>query len=90
MNINFIINHIYHQPFPDFDPLNPLRTVSQSRFSYDPNHPAALAIIEKLKNAETEGEVREIVWGAFRDMFMDGVDWERSEALFDVWRYYCR
>ena len=87
MDINFIIKHIHPT---NFDPLNLPRTVSESRFSYDPINPDALAIIEKLKNAGTEGEVREIVWDAFRDLFVDSEDGDYREAVFDIWRYYCR
>jgi len=92
MNINFINTHIHPNFFPSFDPLNPPRTASESRFSYDPIHPDALAIVEKLKNARTESEVREIVWDSFRDLIMDEIAGDRDyrEAVFYAWKWYMK
>jgi hypothetical protein len=92
MHINFIITHINPT---EYDPLNLPRTVSNSRFSYDSIHPDALELVGKLMKAQTDHDLRKIIWESFKDLFMDEIAGDRDsteyrEAVFDVWRYYCR
>ena len=94
MNTTFIINNVYHRPLPEYDPRNPPRTVP-GRFDDDHTSPDAEEIIEKLRNARTEGEVREILWESFRDFFThefvpNNNPHDYKQETFDIWRYYCR
>lgn len=93
MNTRIIINNIYQPQFPDYDPLNLPRTVSNSRFSYDVVHPDALDLVRKLMHAQTDHDLRKIVWEAFRDQFMDGIAGDRDseeyrDAVYDAWKYH--
>ena len=75
MNINFI-KHIH--PYPDYDPLHPPRTVPGA-VGDNKVHPDAEEIIEKLRNARTEGEVRVLIWEYFGKYFGEkimGNDWD--------------
>ena len=95
MNINFIIHNIHHPQFPDYDPLNPPMTVQKSRFSYDEPLPEALELAHRLRDVLTESDLLRTVWEAFRDQFIDcnGGDRDAEEyrdAVFDMWRKFCR
>ena len=93
MKTRITVNNIYHQPLPEYDRRNPPRTVP-GRFSYDPIHPDAEEIIEKLKNAGTEGEVRVLIWKYFGKYFGEeimGNDWDSyKDSILDLWKWYGR
>lgn len=79
----------------EYDPLNLPRTVSQSKFSYDEIHEDALDLIGKLIEAQTDHDVRRIVWEAFQNLFMDEIagahgSEEYREAVCDAWKYHSR
>ena len=42
-------------------------------FSYDAPHPAALAIVEQLKNAMTTNDIRKIIWKSFSELFSEDI-----------------
>jgi len=94
MSTTYIINNIYRRPLPVYDPLHPPRTVSANRFSYDPIHPDALEIIQKLIQAQSEGAVREVVWEYFGKYFgaeIMGDEWDSLKFnLLDLWKWYGR
>ena len=58
-------------------------------------HPDTKEIIERLNGATSESDLRRIIWEVFRDMFMGEIVGDRDskeyqDAVFDVWKYYCR
>ena len=92
MKINFIIKNIHPT---EYDPLNLPRTVSNSRFSYDQVHPGAKELIRKLMKAQTDHDMRTVIWESFRDLFMDEISEDREsaeyhEAVYDAWKHYIR
>ena len=60
MNINFIIKNIHPT---EYDSLNLPRTVSNSKFSYDQEHPGAKELIRKLMKTQTDHDLRKVIWG---------------------------
>ena len=95
MNTRITINNIYQPLAPDYGPLNLPRTVSESRFSYDEIHPDALELIGKLMKAQTDHDLRKIIWESFRDLFMDEIAGDRDggeyrDAVYDAWKYQVR
>lgn len=94
MNTRITINNIYQPQAPDYDPFNLPRTVSKSRFSYDPIHADALKIIERLNQAQTEGQVRALIWEYFGKYFgadICGAEWDEVKDLtLDLWKYYSK
>ena len=89
MNIHFIIKHIHPTIY---DPLNlPGRTVPDNRFSYDPIHPDAAEIIERLLDATTEAQTKAIIFEYFGKYFgadIIGEEWETlKDGVLDLWRY---
>ena len=94
MNVTFIINNINPDLFPDYDLLNPPRTVPSS-IDDDESLPEALELADRLKEVTHESELRRIVWEAFRGLFMDEIAGDRDsaeyrDAIFDAWKYYVR
>ena len=93
MNVTFIINNINPDLFPDFDPRNPPHTTPDG--VDDSIHADAKEVIERLNSATSESDLRRTIWEAFREMFMgeivgDSDSKEYQDAVFDVWKYYCR
>ena len=84
MNITYI-NHIYHPPVPDYDPLNLPRTVG-----CDEPLPAASELADRLMGATSESELRRIVWEAFRDLFIARDAEDYREAVYDTWKHHIR
>ena len=53
--------------------------INCNRFSYDPIHPDAEEIIKRLNQAQSEGQVRALIWEYFGKYFgkdIVGDDWD--------------
>jgi len=94
MNTRITIQNIYYPPLPEYDPLNPPRTVP-GEFNTDETLPTASELADRLKGVTRESDLRRIIWEAFRDQFIHEIAGDRGaddyrDAAFDAWKYYCR
>lgn len=60
-----------------------------------PSHPDVSAIITKLLNIRTDGELKGVCWRLFGECFADEIalncdSSEYKDAVFDIWKKYCR